>query len=170
MGITKNIALAMLAMMISVAANAADKVVVFNVQAAIMQTDAAKKQLATLDSNKEFAKLKSTFESLRAELIELDSKAKTQGITWSDSQKAEHRKQVEYKSADLKLAAEKLKAEQGAVVKSIMQAALPKAKAVLGELIKAEGITVVLDSNAVSWADPNHDITGEVTKRLNKMK
>lgn len=164
----KQVSIALVALAFSAVAAAESKVVVFNMQAAIIQTDAAKKSLQALDADADFAAMRAKFESLRADLVSLDKDAKTNGMTWSDEQKANHRKNVEYKSADLKLAAEKLKAERNAVVKQIMQEQGQKAKTALNEVVTAEGIGLVLDSSVAYWASANYDITGKVTDKLNK--
>ncbi|NIB39845.1 OmpH family outer membrane protein [Pseudomaricurvus alkylphenolicus] len=166
----KKLSLALVAMVFSVAASAQGKVVIVNLQAAIIQTEAAKKSLQALDADADFAAMKAKFESLRADLVNLDKDAKTNGMTWSVEQKADHRKKVEYKSADLKLAAEKLKAERNAVVKRIMQEQGRKAQEVLNELVTSEDIGLVLDASVAHFANASYDITGKVTDKLNKAK
>ena len=170
MGMMKKISVALIALVMSGLAAADGKVVIFNMQAAIIQTDAAKKSLQALDADAEFSQMKAKFEGLRADLLSLDKDAKTNSVTWSNEQKAEHRKKVEYKSADLKLAAEKLKAERNAVVQKIMQELGPKAKKALNEVVTAEGLGLVLDSSVAYWANGSYDITAKVTEKLNKQK
>lgn len=164
----KLVTIALAAMLVSSLAAAQGKVVVFNMQAALMKTNTAEQKLKALESNAEFASMKSKFESLRAELIALDQDAKTNNLTWSAEQKADHRKKVEYKSADLKLAAEKLKAERNAVVQNIAKELGPKAKEALDSLVKDENIGLVLDSSVAYFATAEYDITAKVTSRLNK--
>ncbi len=168
MGMMKKVSIALAALMFSSVAMAEGKVVVFNMQAAIIQTDAAKKSLQALDADADFSQMKAKFEALRSDLMNLDKDAKTNGMTWSNEQKIEHRKKVEYKSADLKLAAEKLKKERNAVVQKIMQELGGKAKTALNEVVTAEGLGLVLDSSIAYWANADHDITAKVTAKLNK--
>ncbi|WP_243760229.1 OmpH family outer membrane protein [Pseudomaricurvus hydrocarbonicus] len=166
----KNISVALLALVFSVAAVAADKVAVINMQAAIMQTKSAQKSLQTLEANADYAAMKAEFESLRADMISLNKNAQKNSVTWTDKQKAEHRKQMEYKAADMKLIEQKLKAESGSVVQSIMQAQGAKAKAALQDLVKEEGIGLLLDSSVAYYADKNYDLTAKLTAKLNKAK
>lgn len=169
MDITKKLSVALIALFLSMGALAASsKVVVVNMQAAILQTEVAKKQLMALDANPDFAAMKAKYDSLRADLVNMDKDAQTNGMTWTNEQKMEHRKKAEYKNADLKLAVEKLKAEQNAVMKRIMQEQLEKAKAALNELVVAEGIGLVLDSGSALFATPDYDITAKITEKLNK--
>nr|WP_243748740.1 OmpH family outer membrane protein [Pseudomaricurvus alcaniphilus] len=159
----------MLALTLSAGAFAAQsKVVVVNMQAAIIQTEAAKKQLMALDADADFAALRAKFESLRADLVNLDKDAQTNGMTWSEERRADHRKKVEYISADLKLAAEKLKAERNGVVKRIMQDQGELAKEALNDVVSAGNIGLVLDSSVAYFATPDYDITAKITEKLNK--
>ena len=166
----KNIALGLIALMLTATASAQGKMVIVNLQQAIIQTDTAQKKMQALNANADFAAMKAKFESLRSDLVSLDKDAKTNGMTWSAEQVAEHRKKVEYKSADLKLAAEKLKAEQNAVVKQIMQELAPAAKEALNEVVKAENIGLVLDASTgvAVYATVDYDITAKLTEKLNK--
>jgi len=163
--------LALCVLFLSSAAFAAEKkVVIVNMQGAIIQTEAAKKQLMALDADAEYAAMKAKFESLRADLVNLDKDAKTNGMTWTEQQKADHRKKVEYKTADLKLAAEKLKAEQNAVVKRIMQEQFEAAKTALNDLVASESIGLVLDAGSALYVSPDYDITAKITAKLDKAK
>ncbi len=170
MHMMKRITLVLLAVVFSATAAASSKVVVFNMQAAILQTDVAKKRLSALEADAEYAALRGKFESLRAELEALQKDAEKNGMVWTQEQQAAHRKKVEYKSADFKLAVEKLKAERNAVMQQIMQEQGEKAKAVLKELVTAESVGLVLDSSVAYWADAEHDITAKVTAKLNALR
>lgn len=158
------------AMVLSGIALASDKVAVFDLQTAILSTEVAKQRVQELQSNAEFAAMQAKFESLRVDLQGLAKDAETNGMTWSQEQQAEHRKKIEYKRADLELAAKKLQAEKNAAVKRIMQELAPKAKTVLNQMITAEGIGLVLDSKVAYYADASFDITAKVTDKLNKAK
>lgn len=170
MGILKKIAMTAAALVLSGVALASDKVAVFDLQAAILSTDVAKQRVQELQSNAEFAAMTAKFESLKVDLQGLAKDAETNGMTWSQEQQAEHRKKMEYKRADLELAAKKLQAEKNAAVKRIMQELAPKAKTVLNQMITAEGIGLVLDSKVAYYADASFDITAKVTDKLNKAK
>lgn len=153
---------------ISCSAFAEGKVVVFNFEKAILSTEAAKKASASLSADPEFAALQAKYEGLIAELQALREEQQTKGITWDANQQAEHRKNVEYKRADLELAQKKLQAEQNAAVRGLLQEFETKTKTALEEVIKAQGISVVLNSSQVYFVDPAADITALVTEKLNK--
>ncbi|BFM06183.1 OmpH family outer membrane protein [Halioxenophilus aromaticivorans] len=154
----------------SSAALAADKVAVFNLERAILSTEAAKKASSDLQADPEFAALRAKYEGLVADMEKLRDEQNSKGMTWNTEQQAEHRKKVDYIRADLELAQKKLQAEQNAAVRGLMQDLQAKTEKALEEVIKSEGITVVLNAAQVYHADKKADITDKVTARLNKMK
>ncbi len=167
----KKIVLTACVMMSSVMAQAAnDKVVVFDAQRAILSTDVAQERFKLLESKSDFLSLKTKFESLKADLQALQKEAEIKGLSWSESDKAEHRKKMEYLNADLQLSVKKLQAEQQAVAQAVMQELGTKASTALNEIITAEGIGLVLDAQAARYANPAFDITAKVTEKINKAK
>lgn len=146
------------------------KVAVFNLQAAILNTTAAQEQIKEFEAKADFAALKAQFEGIRSELQAMDKDAQTNGVTWSDEQKAEHRKNMEYKRVDLEVVTKKLQQESQTIVSQIVQAQAQAAQAIVQELIKSEGISLVLDPQSVQYADTSHDMTAKITDRLNSAK
>lgn len=168
--IMKKVAIVLVAMMFSTVVVAAGKVVVFDLQTAIMSTDTAKKRLQALDANKDFAAMKTNFESLRADLTRMEKDAKINGMTWTPAQQADYRKKVEYKNADLQLVGEKIKAERNEVMNGLMQEMAPKAQEILESLVKSGDVDLVLNARMAFWAADGYNLTPEVTKRLNQAK
>ena len=75
---------------------------------------------------------------------------------------------MEYLRADLELAGRKLQAEINALQNSVGRELQPKAAQALEEIIKEEGISVLLKAESVVFAGPEMDITSKLTDRLNK--
>ncbi|GAB1264832.1 hypothetical protein NBRC116493_22690 [Aurantivibrio infirmus] len=146
------------------------RVAVFNLQAAIINTDAAQVKIKAFQENAEFAEMKAKYESIIAELQKMDQDEKTNGVTWAQDKKIEHRKQMDYKRADLENEAKKLKNENDRFLQGILQESAQSAQAVVQELIKSEGIGLILNAEAVVFADSSYDITAKITDRLNKAK
>lgn len=146
------------------------KIAVFDLQGAILNTDAAQKQIKEFETKAAFADLKAQFESIRSELQAMDKDAQTNSVTWSDEQKAEHRKNMEYKRVDLEVVTKKLQQESQTVVNQIVQAQAQKAQAIVQELVKSEGIGLILNPQAVQYADSSYNITAKITDRLNNAK
>lgn len=167
--IQKVIAVVVLSIM-SAVSFAQGKVVILDVQAAMLSTEVAKQQMATLDKNPEFASMKAKLDGLVADMKKLQASAEKDGLTWSAEQQAEHRKKVEYLRADYELAGKKLQAEQQAVMQRVLQELGPKTRTVLDQLIAADNIGLVLNSQAAIHAAPAYDITAKLTDMLNKAK
>ena len=143
------------------------KIAVYDLQQAILNTEAAQKQIKEFEAKAAFADLKAQFESVRAELQAMDKDAQTNSVTWSDEKKAEHRKNMEYKRADLELVTKKLQQESQTFVNQIMQANAQKTQQIIQDLVKSEGIGLILDAQAVRYADSSYNITAKITDRLN---
>lgn len=154
----------------SAASLAQGKVVIVDIQAAMLSTEVAQKELAKLDKNPEFASLKAKMDGLVADMKKLQASAEKDGLTWSADQQAEHRKKVEYVRADYELVGKKLQAEQQAVMQKVLQDLSPKTRTVLEQLIASDNIGLVLNSQAALHATAAYDITPKLTELLNKAK
>lgn len=144
------------------------KIAVFNMQSAILNTNTAQAKIKEFEAKAAFADLKAQFESVRAELQSMDKDAQTNSVTWSEEQKAEHRKNMEYKRVDLEVVTKKLQQESQTIVSQLLQAQAQAAQAIVQELVKSEGIGLILDEQAVQYADSSYDITAKITDRLNQ--
>lgn len=165
----KVLAIALLTMMASSYAAAQGKIVVLNLQVAIMQTDKAKQMFTELNSKSDYAAMKNKFEGLKAELQTMEKDFNTNGVTWSVEKQSEYKKDFEFKSADFKLLAQKLKAENNTATQRLMADMHPKFQKAMAQLVEAENIGLVLDSSAARFASPEYDITAKVTTLINKL-
>lgn len=170
MGSIKKILVVLVLCGVSVASFAQGKVVILDIQAAMLSTELAKKELAKLDKNPEFASMKAKLDGLIADIKKLQASAEKDGMTWSAEQQAEHRKKVEYLRADYELAGKKFQAEQQAVVQQVIQQLGPKTRTVLDQLVASDNIGLILNSQAAIHASPAFDITSKLTDLLNKAK
>lgn len=148
----------------------AGKVVVFDHEQAIFNTKLAKKRIEELQAKPDYAQMMAQAESLKADLAALSKEANSKGMTWSAEEKADHRKKLEYIQADLKLAAQKLQAEQGVVLKAIMEEIQPKLEEVLKKHVASEDVDMILRKQVTYVAVPAVDITDKITKELDKAK
>lgn len=170
MTVTRNIFAAVVLCFISAATFAQGKIVILDIQAAMLSTEVAQQRLAKLDKNPEYAALKAKLDGLVADRKNLQAAAEKDGMTWSAEKQAEHNKKAEYLRADYELAAKKLQAERQAVMQQVMQELTPKTRTVLEQLIAADNIGLVLTSQAAIHAAPAFDITPKLTEMLNKAK
>lgn len=170
MTVTRKILAAVVLCMMSTVTFAQGKIVILDVQAAILGTETAKKSLAKLDKDPEYTSMKAKLDGLVADMKKLQAEAEKDGMTWSADQQSEHRKKVEYLRADYELAAKKLQAERQTVVQHVMQDLAPATRTALEGLIKSDNIGLVLNSQAAISASAEYDITPKLTELLNKAK
>ena len=166
----KIVAVLLAGILLSGAAVAQSKVAVFNLQAAIMSTDAAKAKVNALKTSSEYSKLQSSAESIRDEVKKMAEDAQKNGMTWSDDQKAEQQRKMNFKRSDFETTVKKLRAMETQVGQEIQKEMAPKAKSALEALIKERKLDLVMDANSAFYAGPNIDLTGEVVKRMNADK
>lgn len=148
----------------------AGKVVVLNIEGAVLQTEAAKKAEKALQSRAEYAALVAKAESLKAEFETLAKEEKAKSETWPADKKQETKKKLKTLNDDYQEAVKKIQGEQQKVVMGIMQEMQPKLKSAIDEIVAAEKIDLIVKSQAAFWADPTADITSKVTEKLNKAK
>ncbi len=146
----------------------AGKVVVFDAQQAILQTDTAKKRMEALKQKPEYAKLVAEAEGLKADLEAAAKEAESKGLTWSPEQQAEHRRNIEFIQADFQLVVQKIQKENDDLVKGLLANGQQQIPVVLDRIVKAEDIDIILRKEATFVAMPAADITPKVIAELNK--
>lgn len=158
------------ALLVSAGASAAEgaKVVVLDLQRAIMMTDVAREKMKALENQKEYAESQKKAEALRSELMRKQEALQKEGPTWSAEKRNNQLKDMEFMRKDFELAAQKLQAEQQELMRELMKSLEPKVKQVLEQLIKDQQINMVLEKNAAIYADRSADITELMVEKLNK--
>ena len=149
---------------------AATKVVVFDVQKAILDTDKAQAELKKFQERADIKQLAAQMESLQAEIRALNKDHETNGLTWSKEKIESTNRQVAHKQADLQLALKKLRTEQDALSSKISQEFLAKAQAAMKKVVQVEGIELVVSRQAAIDFNELVDITAKVTAEINKAK
>ena len=170
MNILKNLFVSVLLLTTSAVALAQEKVVVLDMQAAMMGTNVAKQTMENLQKDSEFTALRAKLESLVADINALQDKAEKESMTWSEQQTADHRKKVEYLRADYELATKKLQAEQQQVLQRVQQQLSPKIAPALEQLVKDQNIGLIINAQSVFHATAEYDITDDLVEQLNKAK
>lgn len=148
----------------------AANVVVFDHEQALLETQVAKKKIEALKAKPQYAQMTTQLESLRTDLEAMAKDANSKGMTWSAEEKADHRKKMEYIQADMKLAAQKIQAENSAVINAILEEMQPKLEKALKNYVDSKEADIILRKQAAYVAKPSHDITGKITKALDEMK
>ena len=143
------------------------KIGVVDLAAVIFRSDIAQKRLQELQKGAEFSKLQAKYESTAADIKALQKDAEGKSMTWSDDQKVEFQKKMEYLRAEMNLTVGKLESESNAVQNSLIKDLQPKALEALQEMMTQEGISVIIRKEAAVIYKPELDITAKLTERLN---
>ena len=159
--------LLLVATLMSASVLAETKIAVVDLGAAIFGSDVAQKRQMELQSQSEYGALQAKYDSTAADIKALQKDAESKRMTWSEDQKTEFQKKMEYLRADIELTARKLESEVRGLQNSIVKELQPKALEALQELVTQEGITVLLRSDSVLMAKPELNITAKLTERLN---
>lgn len=165
----KMAALVLLALTASLA-QAQGKTAVLNIQQAILMTDEAQKRFSELRAQSSYKDNKGQMDRLRKEHDDIIKKLQKDMAVMSDEQKRQQQGIIEEKRADIEHVMRKLQGAEQQLGQALLQEMAPKLQEVVTELIKAEGIGMLLNSEAVLHADNSYDITAKVTDRLNRAR
>jgi outer membrane protein len=152
----------------SAVAAAQGKIAVLDVQGAILNTEAAQKRLKDLRAQPAYTQNRKELDKLKKDYEDIIKQLQKDLAVMSADQKEAQRKKIEEKRADMEHVARKLQASEQELAQGLMQEMAPKLEKIVTDLIKAEGIGLLLDRKAAMHADPAFNITEKVTAALNK--
>lgn len=156
------------ALLASAFAAAQGKIAVLDVQGAILNTEAAQKQLKDLRAQPAYTQNRKELDKLKKDYDDIIKQLQKDLAVMSADQKEAQRKKIEEKRADLEHVARKLQASEQELAQRLIQEMAPKLEKIVSDLIKSEGIGLLLDRKAAMHADPSYNITEKVTTALNK--
>jgi outer membrane protein len=166
---TKSLLLVALLSLLALPALAAPpKVAILDVQRAIMETDDVKKTLRDLKNDSTYRTNMRSAEKIKQEGQTLVEKLRKDGPVMSKDQQAKLQGEIQAKQGELEQVARKVQAQEQQILKPIVDRKQTTMQAVVKDLIKKEKIGLLLDSRGAIHADPDFDITAEVTKLLNQ--
>lgn len=148
-------------------AMAEGRIAIVNLQRAIVETTAAKERLQAVREEADVVANMKAAEQLQAEGQAMIEKLQKDGPVMSVDQQENLKKRIQEKQADLEHIGRKLQAREQEVMQEIMQQAQQQARLIVQELIKAEGIGLLLDARSALHVDTSYDITAKVTQGLN---
>lgn len=163
------IAVVLMATAFAAQAQAAGKVAVVDRQKAILDTVVAKDKLKALRESADFVANLKERDNAVAKVKELYAKANKEGPTMSKDQQADLALKIQEKEADMKHAAKKLQAAEQVLAREILLEFNEKMMAVINDLIKEDGIGLLLGETAVLYAAGDYSITARVTEKLNTL-
>jgi len=142
------------------------KIAVVDARIAIFSSKAAQNALKAFEESADFMSLKAKYESSSADFQAMAKEAETKRLTWSPEELAEHQKKMSYVKADAELAIQKITSEQKQLEQRVLQDLAPLVEQALQEIVKEEGITVLLRAESVLLATPETSITAKVADRI----
>jgi outer membrane protein len=146
------------------------KIAVVDLQQAILQTDLAQKRLAAVRAQGDYKADKAEFDKLKDEFDELLKDFQKDAAVMSQEQQMAARQKLQSKQSDLEHVTGKLQKAEQAAGQALLQEMSPRVQEVLRELIRTEGIGLLLQRQSVIHADAGYSITAKVTDKLNQMK
>lgn len=170
MTITQKFVATLALCMMSAVSVAEGKIAVLNPQGAILATTVAKAKFEKLEKSADFMALKAKIDGISADAKSLQAAEQKEGSTWSDEKKTEVEKKLQGYSQDYQFNVKKLQTSQQEVAQKIIQELGAKAEAATKQIVEAEKIGLLLNSQAALHATAEYDITPKVTELLNKAK
>lgn len=144
------------------------KIAVLDTQAAILGTDEAQKRLKTLREQPDFKSNQAELEKLKKDYNDIIAKLQKDLAVMSPERKDAERQKIETKRADIDHVVHKLQQAEQELGQSLMQDMGPKLQKVVADVIKNDGIGLLLDRRVALHVDNSFNITPKVTDLLNK--
>lgn len=144
------------------------KIAILDTQAAILGTDEAQKRMKALRDKPDFQANTKEMERLKKEYNDIIAQLQKDLAVMSPEQKDKQRQKIEEKRNDIEHVVRKLQQEEQELGQSLMQDMGPRLQKVVADIIKSEGIGLLLDRRVALHADNSYNITPKVTDALNK--
>ena len=152
----------------SMAAVAADKIAVVNVQDAIKKSEGAKSWIKKFES--EHATEQADIRVLESEIKAMQERYKKDEAILSDEEKRKANKAMQEKYEELQFRGKQLQKEYKEGQQELLKSMLPKVNKALNELMEKDGYSMILHREAVLTLSPKLDITEKVIEQMNQSK
>jgi outer membrane protein len=154
----------------SVGVSAEGKIAVLNAQQAIINTEVAQQRLKELREQTTYAENRKQLETLGKSYQDTVAQLQKDAAVMGPEQKQAEAKKLQEKRADIEHVQRKLQAAEQELLQAVAQEIAPNLEKVVTELLKSEGIGLLINQQAVMHADAGFNITAKVTDKLNQMK
>jgi outer membrane protein len=151
-------------------AMAEGRIAVFDVEAAVLNTDMAKKRLTDMRNSSDYKKNVKELESLKKNYDKLVEQFQKDFDILSAEQRQTTKNKIDAARADGEHLARKIEGANQQEAQSILQELGPKLQKILPQLVKDEKIGLLLPRKSVLHADADYDITAKVADKLNQTK
>jgi len=146
------------------------RVAVLNLEEAIFNTEEAKTQFNALRQTPEYLANKKEAESLKKNYEDLAQQFNKNREVMSAEQEGEQARKIKDVGTDLEFVAKKLQQAERDVAQRVMREMMPRANTVVMDMIKTEGIGLLLNAQAALYADAGYNLNAKVTEKLNQTK
>ncbi len=147
----------------------ATKVAVLDLQNVVLMTEAGKSGMAELEKKSEYTSLTDKLENLEADYKGMEEELKGKGLTWGEEKKKSHQQKMTEVAKERQATLLTLNRARESVFIQMLGAMEPAIGVALEEVMKNEGIELILDSKSVIHKMPTADVTPMVVEKLNKM-
>lgn len=146
------------------------KVAVLDLEKAVFNTEEAKKQVNALRQTPDYLANKKEADGLKKQYEDLVAQFNKNREVMSADQEAEQARKIKEIGTDLEFVVKKLQQSERDVAQRIAREMMPRANTVVMDIIKAEGIGLLLNAQAAMFAEPGYSIDAKVTEKLNQTK
>jgi Skp family chaperone for outer membrane proteins len=169
----KTILISIMAVLFASMAYSADlNIATLDPQAALFSTNVAKKELEELENSEEWKEVVEELQAKATEAREIQEKTQKDGPTMSDEDKQEAAQKFQSLQQDINFLREKTNQFRNQTLQLISQEQAEKFQVIVTELIRAKGITLLINSGGqqgtLLHADQSFDITQEVIDAMNE--
>ena len=144
----------------------AEGIYVLDAQRAILGTQYAQNEFKKLDEDPDFIADRERLELLQTEGQSIIEDFQQNQETLSDEEKLDMQDKLQDKETEIQFLTNKLQTKAAETQQEVIAALTPDFQRILGELINAKDMDMVLSPQALFYADPDLDITDEVTALL----
>ncbi len=160
----------LVALLSGTAVYAEGKIAILNVQQAIINTERAQARLQELREEPGFSANLKEAQELTKSFQQLREQLQKDAAVMSAEQQQEEASKLQEKRADIEHVQRKIKSAEQKVLQELVNDMGPDLEKVVDELIKAEGIGLLLNRQAAMYVDSSYSITAKVTDKLNQMQ
>ena len=146
------------------------RVAVLNLEEAVFNTEEAKSQFNALRQTPDYSRNKKEAEDIKKQYDTLAEEFNKNREVMSAEQQADKAKKINDLRTDLEFVVKKLQQSEREVAGRVMREMMPRANTVVGELVKTEGIGLLLNSQAALYSEASYSLTAKVTDQLNQTK
>ncbi len=144
------------------------RVAVIDSEAAVTQSDAAKRYEKTAEAK--FAPRIKNLNAIEAEVKQMQQQLEKDGPTLTKAQVESRSLEIRRKFEDLQMQGQQLRQEKAQSDQAELSKIRPQLQKAINEVAEAEKFDLILEKRVTHFVKPEYDITRKVIERLNKMK